>query len=115
MAKTKSKERAKPLPSTSIFSEEVKVNLTGQGDLIDVRFIVKPEMSMLGPVYLQDESTKKIATVLGVPRVGALMTRKSKVNNCGYGVFLNPDECIKSGSQVTFVAGGYKKEHITVT
>ncbi|MDQ1280350.1 MAG: hypothetical protein QG670_1613 [Thermoproteota archaeon] len=102
-------------PQNSLFlNDGVSIRLTGAGDIIDVRYNVTQEMMTPGPVYIQDEKTGKIATLLSVPRVGQLITRKAKVRNLGYGLFLNPDDSITVGSFVTLVVGGFKKEHIVV-
>jgi hypothetical protein len=94
---------------------DVIVSLSGIGDLVDVRFIIDQKMRLPGPFYLQDEKTQKIARPATMPKIGRLASGRSKVGNTGYGVFLNPDDVIRQGSLVTFVSGGYKKEHILVT
>lgn len=112
--KTKRGGRKTP-PKPPFFNDSVSIRLTGAGDLIDVRYRVTPDMMTPGPIFIKDESTGKIATILSVPRIGKLMTRTSTVKNFGYGIFLNPGDCIKSGSSVTLVVGGFKREHIIVT
>jgi hypothetical protein len=111
----KSKGRATEIPPTPIlFENDVTIRLTGAGDLIDVRYKVEKEMNNPGPVYLQDETTGKMAGILSVPRIGRLMSRRSKINHIAYGIFINPEESIKVGSPVTLVVGGIRKEHIIV-
>jgi hypothetical protein len=111
----KSKGRVTEIPPTPLLlGNDVTIRLTGAGDLIDVRYKVEKEMNTPGPVFLQDETTGKIATIVAVPRIGRLMSRKSKVNHIAYGIFINPDESIKVGSPVTLVVGGTRKEHIIV-
>jgi hypothetical protein len=100
--------------STPPFLEEIMVTLTGVGDLIDVRFKVDAKMKLPGPVYVQDEGTGKIGRVATVPKIGQILSRKQAVGNYAYGIFLNPDDVVKTGSLVTFVSGGYRKEHIKV-
>jgi hypothetical protein len=104
-----------PNPTAPSFFDDVMIGLTGVGDLVHVRFKIDQKMKLPGPFYLQDEKTGKIARAAMMPKIGALASRKGKAGNSGYGVFLNPDDEIKQGSLVTFVSGGYKKEHITVT
>jgi hypothetical protein len=115
---TPKKSRSKqimPNPTAPSFFEGVIVGLTGIGDLVDVRFKIDQKMKLPGPFYLRDEKTGKIARPAMMPKIGVLAKRRGKTGNSGYGIFLNPDDEIKSGSLVTFVSGGYVKEHITVT
>jgi len=67
-----------------------------------------------GPVYIKDENTGKMATVASVPKIGRLMTQRTKVGNSAYLLLGNPDNSIKAGSLVTLVIGEYRKEHIRV-
>ena len=103
----------KPLP-TPLSLEEIMITLTGVGDLIDVRFKIDAKMKLPGPVYVQDEGTGKIGRVATVPKIGQILSRKQAVGKYAYGIFLNPDDVVKTGSLVTFVSGGYRKEHIQV-
>jgi hypothetical protein len=95
--------------------EEVIISLSGAGDLLDVRFKVNEKMKTPGPVYIVDEETGKIGRVVQVPKIGNVLTRRQTVGDFAYGIFLNPEDVIKSGSLVTLVSGSYKKEHIKVT
>lgn len=90
------------------------IRLSGGGDFIDVRFKVNAEMKHPGPAYLMDEKTGKIATVASVPKIGLLMSRRSKVGKTAYLFLKNPDNAIKAGSLVTLVIGQFRKEHIPV-
>ena len=103
-----------PNPTPPSFLDDVMVGLTGIGDLVHVRFKIDQKMKLPGPFYLKDEKTGKIARAAMMPKIGALASRRGKAGKNGYGVFLNPDDEIKQGSLVTFVSGGYTKEHITV-
>jgi hypothetical protein len=107
------KGQKKPLPP-NISLQNVVITLTGVGDLIDVRFKVDAKMKLPGPVYIQDESTGKIGRVAAVPKIGQILSRKQAVGNYAYGIFLNPDDVVKTGSLVTFVSGGFRLEHIPV-
>ncbi len=109
------KEPTTPSPTQPSFFDDVVIGLTGIGDLVDVRFKIDKKMRLPGPFYLQDEKTGKIARPACMPKIGALASRRGKPGNNGYGIFLNPDEELKQGSRVTFVSGGYKKEHLLVT
>jgi hypothetical protein len=114
---TQRKSRGKPQalnPTIPSFFDDVMVGLTGVGDLLHVAFKVDQKMKLPGPFYLKDEKTGKIARAAMMPKIGALASRRGKPGNRGFGVFLNPDDEIKQGSLVTFVSGGYIKEHITV-
>ena len=113
--KTSRKKASKPLPTQPIFYEDIAASLTGIGDLIDVHFKIDPKMKMPGPFYIIDEQTAKIGRPATMPKIGKIASGKSKVGSIGFGIFLNPDEVIKQGSLVTFVSGGYIREHITVT
>ena len=112
--KKSSRKGQKTPPSTPISLENIVITLTGVGDLIDVRFKIDPKMKLPGPVYIQDESSGKIGRVAAVPKIGQLLSRKQAVGNYAYGIFLNPDDVVKSGSLVTFVSGGFRQEHIQV-
>jgi hypothetical protein len=112
--KNSSRKGQKAPPFTPISLEQIVITLTGVGDLIDVRFKIDSKMKLPGPVYIQDESSGKIGRVAAVPKIGQLLSRKQAVGNYAYGIFLNPDDVVKSGSMVTFVSGGYRKEHIQV-
>ena len=111
-----------PNPATSSFSDEVIISLSGVGDLLDVRFKIDPRMKTPGPIYIQDEATGTKLTLANVPKIGPLISgrtpiskgRHQPVSNCGFGLFLNMEEVVKHGSLVTFVSGGYRKEHIPV-
>ncbi len=119
-AKNGKGEPANPNPSS--FSNEVVVSLSGVGDLLDVRFKIDPLMRVPGPIYIQDEATTKLCKLANVPKIGPLISgskelhrsKKTTPSGYGYGLFLNMDETVKRGSLVTFVYGGYKKEHIPV-
>jgi hypothetical protein len=113
MKQKKTGSRAARSP-TPLSSKDVTIRLTGAGDLIDARFRTTPESLAPGPIYLQDEATGIIATLVSVPRLGRLVTRRAKVKAFSYGLFINPQDSIKAGSIVTLVVGGFKKEHLTV-
>ena len=116
MTPRKSRKEPKQLnPTTPSFFDDVIIGLTGIGDLVDVRFKIDQKMKLPGPFYLQDEKTGKIARPACMPKIGPLVSRRGKAGNSGYGIFLNPDDEIKQGSKLTFVSGGYKKEHIVVS
>jgi hypothetical protein len=102
------------IPAQSPFFDDFCVSLSGVGDLIDVRFKIDAKMKQPGPFYLIDEASGRILRAATMPKIGVLANRKSKAGNNGFGIFLNPDDTIKSGSFVTFVCGGYRKEHIAV-
>jgi hypothetical protein len=114
-------QQPNPIPS-SFSDEEVVVSLSGAGDLLDARFKIDPKMKIPGPIYLQDEATGKTLRVANVPKIGPLMSGskelrrggKAPPTGFGFGLFLNMEEVVKQGSLVTFVHGGYKKEHIKV-
>jgi hypothetical protein len=108
------KEQKQLNPTTPSFFDDVTIGLSGIGDLVDVRFKIDQKMRLPGPFYVQDEKTGKIARPACMPKIGALASRRGKPGNSGYGIFLNPDDEIKQGSMVTFVSGGYKREHILV-
>ena len=110
----KKKTRAKRSPNPPSLTEDVTIRLSGAGDLIDARFKTTSETLEPGPIYLKDEATGKIATLVSVPRIGRLISRKTKLNNFSYGLFINPQDSIKAGSLVTLVVGCFKKEHVIV-
>jgi len=106
---TSEKKQSKPAHFPPFF-----IRLSGVGDFIDVRFKVNAEAMRPGPVYIKDEKTGKTATVATVPKIGWLMTRRTKVGNTAFLILKNPDNSIKAGSLVTLVVGQYRKEHIPV-
>jgi hypothetical protein len=126
MESTKKPEEGKisdsPPSTLSSSPDEVVVSLSGAGDLLDVRFKVDPKMRIPGPIHIQDEATGKFCKVANVPKIGVLMSgskelkRRGKAPPSGYGfgIFLNMEQIVKQGSLVTFVHGGYKKEHLSV-
>jgi hypothetical protein len=116
MQKTKSRttlKRAVPTPTS--FFDDIIVSLTGIGDMIDVRFQIDEKMKLPGGFYIIDEKTQKIGRPAAMPKIGMLANKKAKIGNGGFAIFWNPDEIIHMGSLVTFVCGGYRREHITVT
>ena len=118
MSKTERRGKKKELnpASTSLFfNDSVLVRLSGVGDFVDVRFKVTPEMLLPGPIFIQDEKTGKVVTVPAVPKIGRLMTGKTKVDNTGFILFKNLDKLIKKKSLITLVIGQFKKEHIKIT
>jgi hypothetical protein len=115
---TKKRSRSgisKPTPSTlSSFSEDVKVSLAGMGDILHVQYRVTEEMTTSALMYLQDEATGQICKLIGVPKIGALTSKKTEIGNYGFAIFFNPDDVIKYDSKVTFVAGDFRKEHLAI-
>jgi hypothetical protein len=104
-----------PVPSPT-FSEEVYVSLTGVGDLIDVRFKIDEKMRRPGPLYVQDEASGKMCRVASAPKIGLLMSgRKKIIGTHAYGIFINTDDTVKSGSLITFAYGEFRREHIRVS
>lgn len=61
-----------------------------------------------------DERTGRICNVAVTPKIGPLMSSRKKLGNYAFCFFNNPDFIVKLGSTVTFVMGGYRKEHVPV-
>jgi hypothetical protein len=115
---TPRKSRKEPTqlnPTPPSFFDDIIVSLTGVGDLVDVRFKLDPTMRQPGPFYLLDEKSGKICRAAAMPKIGTLALKKSKNGTTGFGIFLNYDDAVQPGSLVTFVSGGFRREHITVT
>jgi hypothetical protein len=96
------------------FSEDVSINLAGMGDLLHVVYRVTEETTAIGPFYVQDEATGTICKLVGVPKIGALTSKKTEVGNYGFAVFFNPNNAVNYSSKVTFVAGALRREHLPV-
>jgi hypothetical protein len=118
---TQTKKRKEPqqlVPTQPFLFDDILVSLTGIGDMVDVRFKIDPKMCLPGGFYVIDEKSGKIGRPATMPKIGTLANkakRKSKEGATGFGIFWNPEEVIQPGSLVTFVSGGYRREHIPVT
>jgi hypothetical protein len=101
----------------SSFPDDVKVSLAGMGDLLYVQYIVTEELAAqpYAPMYIQDEATGAVCKLVGMPKIGALTSKKTEVGNFGFAVFFNPNNAVTYNSKVTFVAGTYRKEHLLVS
>jgi hypothetical protein len=114
MSKTKQsgKGQIEPNPTSQPFLPDIQISLAGAGDLLHARFKVEEKMKRPGPIYVQDEKTGKRCNMAVAPKIGPLMGSRRKLGNYAFCIFHNTDFAVRPGSQVTFVSGEYRKEHI---
>ena len=104
-------------PATQPFLPKVSkvvISLCGDGDLINARFTVTPEMKRPGEIYMKDEVTGYVCRAAVLPKLGMVMSSRKTAGKSGYCMFKNTDYVIKEGSLVTLVIGGFREEHLPV-
>ena len=102
--------------------QALHVRLTANGTMVDFRYrVLDPDKAVplfrreVKP-YIVDEATGAKFAVPDLPKVGAVRstTRDPVAGQEHYILFTNPNSFMKSGSKVTVVISGYKKEHLVV-
>lgn len=104
-------------PSGGGSLEVVKLMLSGNGYLLDLRYRLSGVERLLADAddtYILKPETGQRLRVLGVTRIGTLATREVGRVRTAYLVVKNPERAVEAGDRVTVVVAGIEKENVLV-
>ena len=104
------------IPSHRPF-EIVGCILTADGNIISIRFKINRTGYIakdVSEIYVIDEATGAKISLLSIPKLGKMVTRKGHRGGYGYMMFVNLEHVVKHDSRVTVNIGDYQKKHVTV-
>jgi len=90
--------------------------LSGNGSLIDVRYwLSRPDkINPQAKIYLIHPETGTRLGIMNLAKIGPVKTNHTERTETGMVLFRNSNNLIKSGSQVSFILGEQKVDHILI-
>jgi len=90
--------------------------LSGNGSFIDIRYWVsRPDrINPQSKIYLVHPKTGTRLGVMTLPKFGIVNTKHTALQENGVALFRNSNNLITSGSQVSFILGNLKVDHVEI-